>query len=508
MVKIMSILKKVNLFLLASVVMLTPQGASAMGSDSDDLEGNKTPILYPNSSEVLSEDEKTTAGTFSSDAGDLEAQKKAAGKRKDDFDKISGNLSPIGAALKSFENPKTSPRKKEKYKGGMGSSESFEISSPSTNMETETPQQFEDRLPDRLREFEKRFNVVRQNISSDKVEKLKTFNQLYSSFEDVVAIYRTYYPDFQIVPEHELRRHYIKRRSSRNLVTNQSLDGKKLTQDPHGDSPRLLRDSGRSSIKLELESSPLFRERRTEEELHSSSDNFSPVSPRFTEESSSSPQPLPVPMPSSSPSLQCRQTISGGLPVRLKNGNSSLSLIPLSSHLQSSSGNLSSSSQSPLSPRLMSGSSVPSIHYVSPEESSSILKSPPVTPRRTEGSSSLRPLPGAPLSSPPPPPRRRTITGSSSPSRPLPQRPLLRTLPSFDSPAEMQETPPSSPLSQVLSSSAEEIHRSLSGSPSSLRRRMATYHTKPLILPEIETGFPEDTSDKSDILLPLEVPDR
>ena len=93
MVKMMSILKKVKLSLLASVIILSSQRASALGSDPDDLEGNKIPISQPSSSRDCSKS-----------AADLETQGETRIPKKE-LEDISGFFSPAGARLIEFENP-------------------------------------------------------------------------------------------------------------------------------------------------------------------------------------------------------------------------------------------------------------------------------------------------------------------------------------------------------------------------------------------------------------------
>lgn len=70
--------KKVKLSLLASVIILSSQRASALGSDPDDLEGNKIPISQPSSSRDCSKS-----------AADLETQGETRIPKKE-LEDISG----------------------------------------------------------------------------------------------------------------------------------------------------------------------------------------------------------------------------------------------------------------------------------------------------------------------------------------------------------------------------------------------------------------------------------
>ncbi len=492
MVKMMSILKKVKLSLLASVIILSSQRASALGSDPDDLEGNKIPISQPSSSRDCSKS-----------AADLETQGETRIPKKE-LEDISGFFSPAGARLIEFENPPKNNITVIKHRKPKEKRKKIKISSPPpASMKVTTLQDFERDLPVIFDGFFKRIEVLcRKVLPQDTSE---AFEEFLCSFRKVERLYQTFNQDYPIrdfpprdyqdsIPIEMQRLHYIKRQASRTLMKNQLDDEKKLTSDPQGDSPRLSRNPERSSIRFALESSPLFQKMGAGEELQSSSYNSSPVSPRFTEESSSSSQLVGSP-PSSPPFLQRRKTINGG---------------PLA--------------------RPMNGSSLPSIHYVPTEESSSLFTLVPL--RTTEGSLSSQPLPTPTLFSPPPPPHRQTIIGSTSSLRPLPKVPTVRTIPSIDSPAMTQETPSPSLLSQV-SPLPEGLHRSrsLSASPSpsplvrrtplsppdsrrtplsppdSRRtplsppdsRRRAMYYTNPLILPEIETDSSEVISDKSGV---------
>ncbi|MBY0293023.1 MAG: hypothetical protein K2W92_07040 [Alphaproteobacteria bacterium] len=429
-----------------------------MGSDSDDLEGSKTLIPHLSPLDALFEDEKTTVGASSSGAGDLETQKTTS-IPKEVLDDISAKLGPIGALLKEFENPRSSKKIiVSKHRNSKILEQSIEISSPSTTMETKTPQDFERDLPVLLHEFAERLSAVCQNMPKGK---LKDFRQLFSSFRDVEEIYQKYNPDYQTVPEEKQRRHHVKRRATVHLVQRKQREPlEKLTISSHGD-----------TIVSSIQQSLLFQKMCTnsqldsldEEDKLSESSSLSSALPslrflRFAEESSSSSQPLPVPTPSSPPLTPGRRNIAGSSPellVRSMNGSSSPSI--------------------PLSPRSMEPI----------ERSSSSSKSPPVPPRLINGSPSSfrRPLPKVPQVSP-------QGTLPSFPPPPVPHRSR-----SISSPPEKKcEITTVTPLP-------------LGSSPGS--KRWASYHPQPFVSPSvIETDPSEFTSDESGVYSLLEMPER
>ena len=106
----MSILKKVKLSLLASVIILSSQRASALGSDPDDLEGNKIPISQPSSSRDCSKS-----------AADLEEREEPC-IPQDKLGKFYDSLRTFGSQIKGFEEPKSDDKnqtviKHKKIKG-------------------------------------------------------------------------------------------------------------------------------------------------------------------------------------------------------------------------------------------------------------------------------------------------------------------------------------------------------------------------------------------------------
>jgi hypothetical protein len=232
MVKMMSILKKIKLALLASAVMLSPQWAYAIDPSSEDLRGCK-PLASPRVMPFEGE-------ASSSQGVDPAIQKTIFIPRisKDKLEDISARMSTNGAILKILETrnlgktveiPQTSPQKKEKPNGEMGAEESIQfsvpsttkkrkrhsvfeepngemeaweseawksiqISLPSTTIKMETPQRFEESLPAIFLEFSERYIILRQEITEE--EELETFNDLYRSFIDVVQLYKIHYPEF------------------------------------------------------------------------------------------------------------------------------------------------------------------------------------------------------------------------------------------------------------------------------------------------------------------------
>lgn len=424
MVKMMSILKKIKLALLASTVMLSPQSAFAMPSGSDDLEESTTSRSHPNPPGALFKDGEAIVLASSSGVADPETQKTTVIPKRV-LDDISAKLSPIGAIIKTFEPPEISPqspqspRKKEKPKGEMGVRDSFEISSPSTTMETKTPQNFEESLPALLLKFSERFQKLRNGSVKDKL----AFRELYKSFTDVVKIYQNYHPDFQIVPDGMQRRHHIKRRHTMN---NLSVGYKLTNNGDNGDNgdKKLTRTAQGDLLTLSLQDSLLFQRRyaSSSSEVGSSSSSSSP---------------------------------------------------PSSSSSSSSSLSFSSSFQSPpalpsVSPRLMHGVSLPSLplSLPSPRPSEKSVSSPRLSPQLPQFSgkrelpppvphrlrSDLRPLP----------PHPRNVVSSSS--RPLPQLPQ-------SSSRESVPPPPVAPRHRSLSLSPKATFSGLSSAGFSVRDR-------------------------------------
>lgn len=444
----MSVFKKVKLGVLASVVILSPQGAYTMISDLKEERGY---IPQTNPRETLVEDEETRGVVSSSRAVDQGIQE-VTFIPKDALDNISAKLSTNGATLKvleskSLEIPKISPQSPRKKGKPNGEMESFLISRPSTTMEIKTPQRFEESLPTLLLKFSERYIALRQEIPK---EELRTFNQLYKSFIDVVQLYKNYYPDFNpysgivpkdpqedpkryqsfmalakiyqsYYPEFEFlsldmqRAHYRRARSltlGRHNSTNIEKELKSIDQG--------------ESLSASIYKSPLFRR------MHASSEEGSP---------SSSPSRFPsVPPQPSEQRISPPQ--SPPVSSRLINGVSLPSLPLLLHSPRPSQSSRALPHQSPVSHRLrsdLSPSPTPPRTLRPSEESVPAPQSPPV-PHRLR--SDLRPLPPLP----------RNVVSSSS--RLLPQLP--------QSSGESVPPPPVAPRHRSLSLSPKATFSGLS----------------------------------------------
>ncbi|MBY0501215.1 MAG: hypothetical protein K2P93_04350 [Alphaproteobacteria bacterium] len=316
----------------------------------------------------------------------LPSSSQALKERKEVLEDVSARLGPIGALLPTFENPSSSPRKKERHIGIRGERDIFEISSPSSSMETKSVQDFEKELPDRLREFSDRFNRVNREKLTKKQN--KDFQQLLSSFRDVEKSYRNFNPDYQSIPEEMQRRFYVKRRATIGVIQRNKIAGSTETTVIATEHNQVITSS---SLPLDA---PLSSKERTEEGLLSEGLSLSSSVPprplrlferrthlqRLQNGSSSSYRPLPIP-PNSAVRCSSSSTPTSPRLPRLNNGNSR----PL-----------------PVPPKPFSSSSIPSS---SPPFGDSSIH-PPVPPSLPPRSRSLSipvkktdPLPSIPLPS-------------------------------------------------------------------------------------------------------------
>lgn len=163
------------------------EGESAMPSSS-----------VPNTNTLNDSAEEMTMSSSSSPT------LKAISVPKEILDNIAGRLSPIGSALKNFlgsppTSPQTkresvgsstSPREKRKSTKGKGRKNTLEISCPSPNNMTSTSiENYQEELPDLLREFSEKFKIVDYKSLPTR-ERQEQFYQLLSSFRDVEKIYQ------------------------------------------------------------------------------------------------------------------------------------------------------------------------------------------------------------------------------------------------------------------------------------------------------------------------------
>lgn len=170
----------------AHLALKSSEGESAMPSSS-----------VPNTDTLNDSEEEIT--TSSSSPPTL----KTNSIHKDKLNDIAGRLAPVGSALKTFlESPltspqtkrqsvssPTSPREKRKSIKSRRRKNTLEISSPSPNNMTSTSvENYQEELPNCLREFSNKFKTVDYMILPR--ERQEEFYQLLCSFRDVEKIYK------------------------------------------------------------------------------------------------------------------------------------------------------------------------------------------------------------------------------------------------------------------------------------------------------------------------------
>jgi hypothetical protein len=200
----MDILRKIKRVLFSSGFILSSCNVYAMIDSSEERIDNGTIAKHITFSDELLEDAA------------LPSSSQVLNEKKEIFENISARLGPIGALLPTFEHPDRSPRRKEKHIGVRGEKDTFEISSPSSRMQTKSVQDFEKEIPDRLREFSDRFNAVNREKLTKKQN--KAFQQLFHSFSDIEKIYQNFNPDYQPIPEEMQRRFFVKRRATIGVI--------------------------------------------------------------------------------------------------------------------------------------------------------------------------------------------------------------------------------------------------------------------------------------------------
>lgn len=342
---------------------------------------------------------------------------------KGKLEDIAGRLSPIGSALKNFlgsppTSPQTkresvgsstSPREKRKSTKGRGRKNTLEISSPSPNNMTSTSiENYQEELPDLLREFSEKFKVV-DYMSLSPRERQEQFYQLLSSFKDVEEIYK------EINPEYCSSLEYI-HDDLRNII---EVDNKRRFH--------LIRVATAPFIKEAVAEAAAARKAAEEAAAHqvvgevgSEVDEIE----GYKEDSLSSPFP-------SLPPLSPRGY--GSLPPGLSKKDPILPTTPTSPPLSPRGNRSFPSSPPPMRPGLSnseSSSSVPLLLSLQQEGGSS-PRPLPVPPSEKSPSSSISFSPPLHSSPPPLPHRSRSIStpvrkmepdASSSPSSPPPNR--------------------------------------------------------------------------------------
>lgn len=266
--------------------------------------------------------------------------------RKDKLDDIAGRLATIGAALKTFlgspptspqtkkgsVSSSTSPRDKRKSTKGRGRKNTLEISSPSPNNMTITSvEDYQEGLPNCLREFSERFQTVNHmNLSKKRKQE---FYQLLSSFGDVEKIYQDHInPEYcsplehlrNIIEVETTRRFHIIRQATADFIKDEAAKAaatRKAVEEAH----RVVGETGsevdgiegfplsRGSSLSSIPTSPSLSPRGNRSFPSSpppalpglSKDGSSssvPLLLLLQKEGPSSPRPLPVPPPEKNPS--------------------------------------------------------------------------------------------------------------------------------------------------------------------------------------------------------------
>jgi hypothetical protein len=377
---------------------------------------------------------------------------KTSSIRKDALDDIAGRLSPIGSALKTFLAPSpttpstslptspqtkrksvsssTSPREKRKSSKVRGRKNTPEISSPPPNSTKNTSiEDYQEELPNFLREFSDKFKAV--DYMSLSREEQERFYQLLCSFRDVEQIYKDH-----INPEYF------------STIEDLYNDLHNITVVDTTRRFRLIRSATASYIKEEAEKAAA-RKAAAEEAAHqvvgeasSGADGTEGFTLSRGPSLSSSPPSSPLSSPPLSPPLSPRgkrsfPSSAPPIPPGFSKNEPSASapllpnpiLPPLSLRGK---GSLSSSRPLPIPPGLSKNDpsvSAPSLLLRQEEPSSS--RPLPVSPSEKNPSSSISVSPPLSLSAPPRPSRSRSISTpvrkmgpatSSSPTSPPPNK--------------------------------------------------------------------------------------